>query len=141
MSAGNTRRGYTGKCKAMKTSENNQSLAKDIGILLLVWIPLLFCIIGGLIWLGGGFDGTIMEELFLALFWGFIMAFVTFIIAASLFPDCSTIWWILAIVIGVTMVILNMCHADNASMVVMTICFVALGIIILVRWIRGDLRG
>jgi hypothetical protein len=118
-------------------NKNNKSLAKDIGILLSIWLPLLFIFIGGSIWLNGGFNGTIMEELFPALFLGFVSAFITIIIVSNLFRDRPIIWWISGIALGITVVILNMCQAHNASAVIFGACGVAACILVLVRWIKG----
>ena len=68
----------------MNKNDNTKSLAKDIGILLVIFVPLLFIIIGGSIWRNGGFDGTIMEELFPVLFFGFIAVFLLILIASNL---------------------------------------------------------
>lgn len=113
--------------------KNNNYLAKDIGILLSVLVPLLFIFIGGSIWSNGGFNGTLMEELFPALFFGFATAFVTFIIVGNLFRDCQIIWWISGIALGITIVILWMCQAYNTSYVVMGVCGVAACILVLFR--------
>ena len=116
--------------------KNNKHLAKDIGILLLVLVPLLFIFIGGSIWLNDGFDGTIMEELFPALFLGFVTAFITIIIVGNLFRDYQIIWWISGITLGITIVILWMCQAYNTAYVVMGALGVATCILVLVRWIK-----
>ena len=120
-------------------NKNNKSLIKDIGILLSIWVPLLFFLIGGLIWLDGGFDDTIMEELLPALLFGFVTAFITFITVGNLFHDYPIIWWISGIALGTTIVILQMCQAYDASMIVMGACFVPTLILILVKWIKGQL--
>lgn len=117
-------------------NNNNKHLAKDIGILLLVWGPLLFIMIGGFIWLDGGFGGTIMESLFPALVLGFVTAFTTIIVVGNLFRDRPIIWWISGIALGITVVILNMCQAYNASAVIVGACGVATCILVLVRWIK-----
>jgi hypothetical protein len=117
-------------------NNNNKHLAKDIGILLLVWVPLLFIMIGGFIWLDGGFDGTIMENLFPALFFGFVTAFITIVIAGNLFRDYPIIWWISGIVLGIATVILQMCQAYNTVMVIMCACGVAACVLVVVKWIQ-----
>lgn len=117
-------------------NKNNKHLAKDIGILLSIWVPLLVIFIGGPIWLNGGFNGTIMEELFPALFLGFVAAFTSVIIVSNLFRDYPIIWWISGIVLGITVVILNMCQAHNASVVILGACGVAACILVLGRWIK-----
>ena len=55
----------------MANDNKKKSLIKDIAIVLCVWIPLLFIIVGGIIWIDGGFYGTLMEQLFPAIFFGF----------------------------------------------------------------------
>ena len=121
-------------------NKNSKHLAKEIGILLLVWIPLLFIFIGGAIWNNGGFDGTIMEELFPALVLGFVTTFITIIILYNLFRDYPIIWWISGIALGITVVILNMCQAYNASAVILGACGVTACILILVKWIIKQLK-
>ena len=118
-------------------NKNNKHLAKDIGILLLVWIPLLFIFIGGAIWCNGGFNGTIMEDLFPALFLGLVTAFITIIIVGNLFRDYPIIWWISGIALGITIVVLWMCQAYNTSYVVIGACGIAVCILVLVKWIKN----
>lgn len=120
----------------MKMNKNNKHLAKDIGILLSVLVPLLFIFIGGSIWRNSGFNGTIMEELFPALLFGFVATFITIIIVSNLFRDRPIIWWISGIALGITVVILNMCQAHNASAVILGACGVAACILVLVRWLK-----
>lgn len=55
---------------------------KDILVALAIFIPLIFIIVGGIMYLNGTFDGTFMKELYPAMFFGFGTGFVTFILAA-----------------------------------------------------------
>lgn len=57
-----------------------KSTAKDIAILLAVWIPILFLIIGGMIWSDGGFEGMFMQELFPAIGMGLIFGFAAMLL-------------------------------------------------------------
>ena len=117
-------------------NKDNKSIAKDIGILLSIFGPLLFVLIGGSMWLSGSFVGTLMEELFPALFLGLVTAYAAIITAGNLFPEHPIIRWISGITLGATVAVLNVCQADTASMVVMGACGVAACIIVLVRWIN-----
>ena len=119
-------------------NKNNKSLAKDIGILLSVWGPLLFILIGGFIWLDGGFDGTIMEKVLPAFTLGFAAAFVTVLIVGKLFRDYPIIMWISGIVLGIVTFILSMCEADTAVMIVLGICGVVACVLVVVKWIQDQ---
>lgn len=123
-----------------KGSSNSKSLVKDIAILLSVWGPLLFILIGGVIWLNDGFDGTIMERLFPALFFGLCTAFFAIIIASNLLPDYPSIWWVSGGVLGITMIVLRMCNADTLSIVLFIACCVAICLLALVKWISRLLK-
>ncbi|MBQ4572102.1 MAG: hypothetical protein IJA80_02340 [Clostridia bacterium] len=92
----------------MANNEKNKSLLKDIAILSCVWGPLLFIIIGGIAWRSGSFDGTIMEQLFPAVFFGFVAAFGVVIVLSNVFKNSTTLWWISAIIAFVITVILYM---------------------------------
>ena len=86
----------------MVTGEKIKTLLKDIAIALAILGPLLFMIIGGMVWQDGGFDETFMEHWFPALFFGFLVAFVVFLILLFVFRNSSKNW-IIAI-IGATIV-------------------------------------
>lgn len=117
-------------------TNNKKSLVKDIAILLLVWIPLLFILIGGFLWTNDKFDGTIMEKLFPALFFGFLSTYFVIIITSNLFPDHSAIWFISGPVVGITTVILEMCNAHIASLVIFSGCCIGLVVLLLFKWLK-----
>ena len=71
----------------MANNDKKKSLLKDIAIVSTIWGPLLFIIIGGIAWRNGSFDGTIMERLFPAMFFGFLAAFAVVIILSNLFKN------------------------------------------------------
>ena len=119
----------------MSANDNNKSLVKDIAILLLVWIPLLFIIIGGSMWLNGKFDGTIMEQLFPALFFGILTTFFVIIITSNLFPNHSAIWFFAGPILGITAVVLEMCNARIGCMFILIGTGIGLAIVLLVRWL------
>ena len=89
----------------MGNDNKNKSLLKDLAILFTVWGPLLFIIIGGTAWKNGSFDGTVMEQLFPAMFYGFIASFLIVIIFSNLFHNSTTLWIVSAIVVFVLTVI------------------------------------
>ena len=124
----------------MSKNENNKSLAKDVGQLLLFGVPFLFIVIGGLIYSDGGFDGTIMEELYPALFFGFIVAFVVIAILGDVFPDYPMLRRIAGPALGTIMVILEMCHAKVASRILFGTCCFGLCLLGIVRWIQRKIK-
>ena len=89
----------------MANDDKKKSLIKDIAILLCVWVPLLFVIIGGIIWIDGGFYGTLMEQLFPAIFFGFIAAYFVLLILSNLFQGVPKAWFIGAITVFITTVL------------------------------------
>ena len=124
----------------MSKNDNSKSLAKDIGKLLLLGVPLLFILIGGMIHSDGGFDGTIMEELYPALFFGFFVAFVVVAILCDVFPDYPILWRIAGPTLGTIMIILEMCHAKVASRILFGACCVGLCLLGIVRWIQRKIK-
>ncbi len=96
----------------------NKKKLKEFSIVLAVWVPLLFIIIGGIAWKNDRFDGTIMEELFPALFFGIIGAGLTILLLSNIFRHARTLWWILGgVIVLVAVVIMYMCHAQTALLV------------------------
>ena len=123
----------------MSNNKNKgKSLAKDIGILLFVWVPLLFIIIGGLIWKNDGFDGTIMENLFPALFFGFIAGFATLIFVSNVFRESTPIWVIATLLVFATTVALYLLELTTALCIVMGIPIALLLLLGLMKWIAGS---
>ena len=124
----------------MDNKNKNKSLAKDIAILMTIWGPLLFIIIGGVMWKNGKFDGTIMEQLFPAMFYGFIGAFAIVIILSNLFKYSTTIWIIGAVVVFFGAVVCYMLDFINVLIVGGIAVSVILCLLVLIRWIAGSLR-
>ena len=58
----------------------NKTLAKEIALVVLLWGSILFIVIGGTMWRNDRFDGTLMEVLFPALFWGYVSGFFALVI-------------------------------------------------------------
>ena len=121
----------------MKTNENDKSLGKDIGKLLLIWIPLLFVIVGGAIWKNDGFVGTVMQELFPALFFGLFAMFIVIVIASNLLPNHPKVWWGVGLSVGTIMVITRMSRADGVFTTLFVACCIAICLLAIIRWIKG----
>lgn len=113
-------------------NNSKKSLAKDIAILSLVWIPLLFMVIGGSIYKSGGFDGTIMEKLFPAIFWALIASFGFIIIVSNLFKNSEIIWYITGIIMFIITLIIYLMNLENfliIELIVMTLSICLLSLI------------
>lgn len=94
--------------KKDKNKDKNSLLLSDLATVSCVFGPLLFIIIGGYIWKNGVFDGTIMEQLFPAIFIGFLVALGTTIILSNIFKNTTIIWKIGAIVSFIITIIIYM---------------------------------
>ena len=121
----------------MANNDKGKSIIKDIAILLSIWGPLLFIIVGGLIWKNDGFDGTIMEQLFPALFLGFLAAFATVIILSNLFKNSTMLWIVGAIIIFVATVVCYMLELTSILTVGAIILCIGLCLLALIKWIAG----
>lgn len=119
----------------MANNDKKKSLLKDIAIVSTIWGPLLFIIIGGIAWRNGSFDGTIMERLFPAMFFGFLAAFAAVIILSNLFKNSTLLWGISAIIIFIATVLSYMLGLTT----ILIIGAIALGgglcLLALIRWI------
>lgn len=100
----------------MANKDKNESLLKDIAIVSCVWGPLLFIFIVGGVWRSGRFDGTIMEQLFPAILFGFVATFLIVIILSNLFKSSTTIWWIGGILAFIVTVIIYMYYTEGFVM-------------------------
>ena len=116
----------------------NKSLLKDIGILLCVWGPLLFIIIGGIMWRNDRFDGTLMEVLFPALFLGFISGFATLIFISNIFQYSTVLWIVSAGLVFIATAALYLLGMTTALTVVMCVPIVLVLLMVLVKWIAGS---
>ena len=123
---------------AMSNNDKKKSLAKDIAAVASIWGPLLFIIIGGLVWKNGGFDGTIMEQLFPALFFGFIAAFGVIIVLSNIFKNSSTIWWVVGAITLVATVICYMLELTSILTVGGIVLAVGICLLVLIKWIAGQ---
>ena len=94
--------------KKEKNKIKNDLLLSDLGALFYVFGPLLFIIVGGYIWKNGVFDSTIMEQLFPAIFIGFLVAYGTTIILSNIFKNSTIIWKIGAIISFIVTIIIYM---------------------------------
>ncbi len=108
-------------------------LAKDICVGLSVLSPLLFVIIGGSIWQDGGFDGTIMEQLFPALCCGLYAAFCMVIILSNLFKHSSIVWIIGAVSIFVPTVVVYMLNFTNVLYIGAVILTISVLLTVLIK--------
>ena len=124
----------------MANDDKKKSLIKDIAILLCVWVPLLFVIIGGIIWIDGGFYGTLMEQLFPAIFFGFIAAYCVLLILSNLFQGVPKAWFISAITVFITTVVCWMLELKTVIMYGLIIIFGFLLLLCLIRWIADSKR-
>lgn len=115
--------------------KNNKSLLNDIAILLSIWGPLLFIIIGGINYLNDGFDGTIMEELFPAIFFGFIAGYLTLLIISNILKNSSMkVWMIPAVIIFILTIIAYMLKLENFLVVeLLAICGITLLMIVIIN--------
>lgn len=121
----------------MANGDKKKSLIKDIAIVSCIWGPLLFIIIGGIAWRKGSFDGTLMEQLFPAMFCGFLAAFVIVIILSNFFRDLTILWWVSAVVIFVATVVCYMLKLTSILTVGAIILGIGLCLLVLIRWIAG----
>lgn len=121
----------------MKNNTKKESSLKSIAILVSIWGPLLFIIIGGSMWRNDKFDGTIMEQLFPAMFFGFICAFCVIIILSNLFKYSSTLWWIGGIITFIAMVVLYMLEITSVFTTALIVIFGVILLLALVKWISG----
>lgn len=124
----------------MANDNKKKSLIKDIAIVLCVWIPLLFIIVGGIIWIDGGFYGTLMEQLFPAIFFGFIAAYCVLLILSNLFQGVPKAWFISAITVFITTVVCWMLELKTVIMYGLIIIFGFLLLLCLIRWIADSKR-
>ena len=99
-------------------------------------LPILI-IIGGIMWRNDKFDGTIMEQLFPAMFFGFICAFCVIIILSNLFKYSSMLWWIGGIVTFIAMVVLYMLEITSVFIAALIVIFGVILLLALVKWIAG----
>lgn len=124
----------------MAKKDKGKSIIKDITILLSIWGPLLFIIIGGIIWINDGLDGTIMERLFPAMFWGFICAFFVIIILSKLLKYSPIFWWLGGMITFIAMVVLYMLEITSIFIIALVVIFCAIIIIALIKWTVGLMR-
>lgn len=123
----------------MANDNKKKSLIKDIAIVLCLWAPLLFIIIGGIIWIDDGFDGTLMEQLFPAIFFGFIAAYSVLLILSNLFQGVPKVWYIGAIVVFITTIVCWMLELKTVLLYGAIIIVWFLFLLCLIRWI-ADLK-
>lgn len=121
----------------MANNDKKKSLIKDIAILLSIWGPILFIIIGGIMWRDDKFDGTIMEQLFPAMFFGFICAFSVVCTLSNLFKNSSALWWIGGIITFIAIVALYMLEFTTVFIIALCVIFGGLMLLGLIKWICG----
>lgn len=119
----------------MANNDKNKSLLKDIAIVSTIWGPLLFIIIGGIAWKNGSFNGTIMDQLFPAMFFGFLAAFAVVIILSNLFKSSTTLWIISAIVVFIATVLSYMLGLTTILIIGAIVLGGGLCLLALIRWI------
>ena len=120
-------------------NDDKKSLIKDIAIVSCIWGPLLFIFIGGTMWKNDKFDGTIMEQLFPAMFFGFICAWGVILISSNLFKYSPTLWWIGGIIAFIAMVALYMLEITSIFIAVLLAIFGVLMLLVLIEWISDQL--
>ena len=118
---------------------NKKSIIKDIGILLCVIIPLLFIIIGGVMWRNDRFDGTLMAVLFPALFFGIISGWATLLFVSNIFKSSAILWIIFTCLIFILTVAFYLLEMKTAFIVVMAIPIGLVLLLVLINWIAGAL--
>ena len=119
----------------MANNDKKKSLLKDIAIVSTIWGPLLFIIIGGIAWRNGSFDGTIMERLFPALFFGFLAAFAVVIILSNLFKNSTLLWGVSAIIVFIATVLSYMLGFTTILIIGAIVLGGGLCLLALIRWI------
>ena len=115
----------------------NKSRLKDFAMVLAIWGPLLFVIIGGMIWRDGGFDGTIMEVLFPALFFGLITGFAALILSSNIFQKQPVLWVIITGVVFTATVALYLLNLTKALTIVIGVSIGLVFLMVLIKWIAG----
>lgn len=115
--------------------KNEKSATKDVMILLSVWGPLLFILIGGSIYLNDGFNGTFMEKLFPALFWGLIAAFISLIIISNLLKKSELLWIITGIIVFIGTLIVYMMDLTNFFVIELIIITCSICLLSLIKMI------
>ena len=121
----------------MSNKSKGNTFLKDITILLSIWGPLLFIIVGGILWKNDTFDGTVMEQLFPAMFFGFIAAFCVVIILSKIFKYSSSSWIIGASITFLSIVICYMLELKSILTASIITIFGAILLIALINWITG----
>lgn len=119
----------------MTNDDKKKSLIKDIAIASCVLGPLLFMIIGGIIWMDDGFDGTLMERLFPAIFFGFIATYCILIILSNLFQGAPKVWFIGAVAVFIITVV---CWMLELKIVLLYGAIIIVGFLFLfclIKWI------
>lgn len=91
-------------------------------------------------WKNDKFDGTIMEQLFPALFFGFMAAYCAVIILSNIFKHSTSLWIIGVVVAFIVTVVCYMLKITNVLIVGCIAVPVILCLMILIRWITGSLR-
>jgi len=119
--------------------EKQKSTGKDIAILLSVWGPLLFMLIGGVTYLNDGFDGTFMERLFPAIFLGFVCAFVSIIIVSNLFKNSERLWLVSGIVTFAGTIAAYLLDVTNFIVVELIIISCSVCLLVLIKTIMEKL--
>ncbi len=114
----------------------NPVIIKDIIAILSLFGPILFIIIGGTIWGNDGFEGTFMDKLFPALFFGFLAAFIVVIIVVQFF-EMRPIVWIIGIVVLIATVIVYMLDFTSILTVEMIGLVSLLFLVGIFNWITG----
>ena len=124
----------------MANDDKKKSLIKDIAIASCILGPLLFMVIGGIIWMDDGFDGTLMDRLFPAIFFGFIATYCVLIILSNFFQGVPKIWFIGSIAVFITTVVCWMLELKTVLLYGAIIIFGLLFLLCLIRWIAGSKR-
>ena len=124
----------------MANNDKRNSLLKDIAIVSTIWVPLLFIIVGGAMWTSDKFDGTIMEQLYPAIFFGFIIAGGVVIILSNFFRNATTLRIVGAIISFIATIVCHMLGYTRIVVVGLIVISVALCLLVLIRWIAGSLK-
>ncbi len=121
-------------------NKKNKNLAKDIGILIAFLGPILFIIIGAMIWLSDGFDGTAMEKIYPAIFFGFIAGIASLLSFGLIFRNTRIVAIIVAIIVFIATFITCFFDLRSEMFGILAIVVGLTMLTILITWIAGGFK-
>jgi hypothetical protein len=111
---------------------------KEIVQAFLFGVPMVAFFICCFIASDGGFDGTFMEDLFPAIFSGFISGFATLLVASNIFKYSTTLWVVATAAVFVLTVVFSLLSLTTALTIIMAVPIGLLLLLALIRWIAGS---